>query len=121
MEAYPQEYVEHNLPLIVLSGLPSHSGSARDAAEPSHNPLLEGGFRIRTDAAPLTGSTAESLLQAFLAADSRDEPWNGRPTSAKAEYGGSFRIKSVGRVGQTPSSTLASSSWLHNVASGRID
>ena len=106
MEAYPKDYVEHNLPLIVLSGLQSQSDPSKDASEQLRNPLLEGGFRIRTDSAPLTGSTAESLVRAFLAADSSDAPWNSRATSAKTKNGGSFRIKSVGRVGQTPSSAV---------------
>jgi hypothetical protein len=106
MEAYPKDYVEHNLPLIVLSGLLSQSDLSKEAPEQSRNPLLEGGFRIRTDAAPLTGSAAESLLQAFLAGDSSDAPWNNRPTPVKGDNGGTFRIKSVGRVGQTPSDAL---------------
>jgi hypothetical protein len=106
MEAYPKDYVEHNLPLIVLSGLPPQSDPSKEAPEQSRNPLLEGGFRIRTDAAPLTGSAAESLLRAFLAGDSSDAPWNNRATPVKGENGGIFRIKSVGRVGQTPSDAL---------------
>ena len=106
MEAYPKDYIEHNLPLIVLSGLPSQSDPSKEAPEQSRNPLLEGGFRIRTDTAPLTGSAAESLLRAFLAGDSSDAPWNNRPTPVKGDNGGTFRIKSVGRVGQTPSDAL---------------
>ena len=106
MEDYPKDYVEHNLPLIVLSGLPYQSDVSKDAPEQSRNPLLEGGFRIRTDAAPLTGSTAEALLRAFLAADSSEGPWNNRARPAKTENGRSFRIKGVGRVGQTPSGAL---------------
>jgi trafficking protein particle complex subunit 11 len=106
MEAYPKDYVEHNLPLIVLSGLQAQSDISKDAPEQSLNPLLEGGFRIRTDAVPLTGSTAESILRAFLAADSSGASWNGRATPSKTENGVSFRIKSVGRVGQTPISAL---------------
>ena len=106
MEAYPKDYVEHNLPLIVLSGLPSQSDVPKDAPEQWRNSLLEGGFRIRTDAAPLTGSVAEVLLKAFLAAGSSDAPWNSRTTLAKTENGRGFCIKSVGRVGQTPSSAL---------------
>jgi hypothetical protein len=120
MEAYPKDYVEHNLPLIVLSGLPSQSDPSKEAPEQSRNPLLEGGFRIRTDAAPLTGSAAESLLQAFLAGDSSDAPWNNRPTPVKGDNGGTFRIKSVGRVGQTPSEhcrQLSFSSSSHNISS----
>jgi hypothetical protein len=110
MEAYPKDYVEHNLPLIILSGLQAQSDLSKDTAEQSRNPLLEGGFRIRTDAAPVTGPTAERLLRAFLAADSSDIPWNSRATPKKTDNGGSFRIKSVGRVGQTPSRALLATS-----------
>ena len=106
MEAYPRDYVDHNLPLIVLSGLPSQSDVPRDAPEQWRSSLLEGGFRIRTDAAPLTGSVAEDLLRAFLAAGSSDAPWNSKATLTKTENGRSFCIKSVGRVGQTPSSAF---------------
>jgi trafficking protein particle complex subunit 11 len=123
MEAYPKDYIEHNLPLIILSGLQSQSDLSRDAPEQSRNPLLEGGFRIRTDAEPVTGSTAEGLLQAFLTADSSDSPWNSRATPKKTDNGGSFRIKSVGRVGQTPFSELLPALFqpLHNIATYRID
>ena len=120
MDAYPKDYVEHNLPLIILSGLQSHSDPSQDAPEQSRNPLLEGGFRIRTDAAPLRGTTAESLLRAFLAADSSDTPWNSRATPAKSENGGRFRIKSIGRVGQTPFSALLAALFQPLVAEHRL-
>jgi hypothetical protein len=111
MEVYPDDYVVHNLPLIVLSGLPSESDASKITPEQLRNPLIEGGFRIRTDVAPLTGSPAETLLQAFLAADSSDTPWNSRATSGKIDNGGSFRINSVGRVGQTTSSASLAASF----------
>lgn len=123
MEAYPKDYVEHNLPLIILSGLQAQSELSKDAPGQLRDPLLEGGFRIRTDAPPVTGSTAETLLRAFLAADASDIPWNNRATPRRTENGGIFRIKSVGRVGQTPSGTWlatgASSSDLQNTGSKR--
>jgi hypothetical protein len=120
MEAYPKDFVEHNLPLIILSGLQAQSDLSKDVPDQSRNPLLEGGFRIRTDAAPVTGPTAERLFRAFLSADSSDTPWNSRATPKKTDIGGSFRIKSVGRVGQTPSRAvlgdpllaLACTTWL---------
>src|SRR5207248_8802671 len=58
-------------------------------------------------------------LRAFLAGDSSDAPWNNRATPVKGENGGTFRIKSVGRVGQTPSEhcrQLSSSSSSHNIS-----
>ena len=115
MEAYPKDYVEHNLPLIILSGLQGQSDLSKDAPEQSRNPLLDGGFRIRTEAAPVAGPTAERLLQAFLTADSSDTPWNSRAASKKTENGGSFRIRNVGRVGQTPSRARLATPFQHLV------
>jgi hypothetical protein len=106
MEAYPKDFVEHNLPLIILSGLQAQSDLSKDVPDRSRNPLLDGGFWIRTDAAPVTGPTAERLFRAFLSADSSDTPWNSQATPKRTDIGGSFRIKSVGRVGQTPSRAL---------------
>ena len=99
MEVYPEDYVEHNLPLVILSGLGAESNTSEEASERSRSLLLEGGFRIKADAPPLTGSTADELLQAFISRDSSSVSWNSRTTSASDNVG-NFRIKRVGRVGQ---------------------
>ena len=101
MESYDEDYVAHNLPLILLSGLGTEPEVFHDHHARSKSILDDGGFRIKVDAPDLTDNTAESLLQAFLAADSAEDPWNSRATSVK-DNGGCFRIKRVGRVGQTP-------------------
>lgn len=101
MEAYPEDYVEHNLPLILLSGLGAEPEASEETSERSRRLLLEGGFRIKTDTPPLTSSTAENLLRAFLSADSSEASWNNRASST-TDGDGRFRIKRVGRVGQAP-------------------
>ncbi len=102
MELYPDDYVEHNLPLVILSGLGGEPDTFEETSERSRSLLLEGGFRIKAGAAPVTGSTANELLQAFLSRDSSNVSWNSRATSASDNVG-NFRIKRVGRVGQAPS------------------
>ena len=97
MEAYPKDYIAHNLPLIILSGL----GSAdEDASQTASYPLLhENGFRITSDLPPVTGSNAEQLKHSFLDADASNAPWNGRHDKDRLHNTG-FRVKEAGRVGQ---------------------
>lgn len=97
MEAFPEDYVAHNLPLIVLSGI-GHDERAADSTERSRNLLQEGGFRIRTDLPSLTDLVAENLLQTFLRFDSTGDGFNGKRVFAR-DSPGAFRIKRVGRVG----------------------
>ena len=100
MEAYPPDYVQHNLPLILLSGLATSHESNAVSADNSRT-LLEGGFRIRSDAPPLTGATAEVLSQIFLATGSSDQEADRR-SAAGDHQGGRYKIRSIGRVGQKP-------------------
>ena len=117
MENFPREYVEHSLPLILVSGLGAGSELAREPTERSKAFLLEGGFRIKTDAPLLDHQTALGFLDAFKAAGA-----NGRPLSEEGIPPGDrfagFRIRQIGRVGQAPllsgcdgSTTLALLGW----------
>ncbi|KAK5010082.1 hypothetical protein LTR60_005043, partial [Cryomyces antarcticus] len=89
MEAYPPSYVQHNLPLILLSGLgstPDSDAPFPDRSEPSSNSHLP----------PVTGERAEQLLQDFRNADGSDWPWNDRPHKSKAGLIG-YKLRAVGR------------------------
>lgn len=104
MEAYPAEYVQHNLPFVVLSGL----GSKNDLEPlpPVHQVLPgEAATSISCEIASVTGEHANQLLQEFLKADGTNAPWNGRMQNRRGNLLG-FRIRTVGRVGQAPA-TLA--------------
>lgn len=108
MNVFPHDYVRHNLPLIVLSGLNTETTIDPDHGTASRPLLLEGGFRIKTELPSVTGPLAERLLHALLASDAGEVPWNGRGSFAK-DHGGIFTFRAVGRVGQThlfPASTL---------------
>ena len=99
MNAFPQDYVVHNLPLLLLSGLESGTIKDQDAIDPSKVLLREGGFRISTDLPPVSGDVATTLRDILLQSDASLAKWNGKAISAKV-YGGGYRIRSVGRVGQ---------------------
>lgn len=98
MDAYPEDYVAHNLPLILLSGLGSDT---EDSSEDFHGPSAFGGagIRIFSDFPNLTDGTAEELLQLLLDEDGSTAPWNARH-NAGSTGGIGFRVKKVGRVGQ---------------------
>ena len=99
MDAYPAEYVQHNLPFIVLSGL----GATQELDPPPLvQDLLPGRAvtSITSELPPVTGSKhTEALLQDFLSTDTTNAPWNGR-TSVRQGLAHGFRIRAVGRVGQ---------------------
>lgn len=100
MDAYPPEYVAHNLPLVVVSGL----GSIPELESiPAVHDVLpgRGATTISSELPQITGERADQLLEEFLNSDGRDAPWNGRPGSRRGGLIG-FRLRAVGRVGQAP-------------------
>ena len=98
MESFPWDYVEHNLPLIFLSGIGHDEQAVLERTERPGNLLQEGGFKIRTDIPPLTDSAAQNVLQAFLGFDSTNDAFKSTILSTR-DKPGVFKIKRVGRVG----------------------
>lgn len=101
MEAYPEDFVNHNFPLVVLSGLEDDSVSPSKESDQSRTFLHEGGFRVTGTLPPLTGNAPAQLLQSFQAADSSNALWFGRPLTG-SNTSPRYQIKRTGRVGQTP-------------------
>ncbi|EQL34200.1 hypothetical protein BDFG_03870 [Blastomyces dermatitidis ATCC 26199] len=106
MDAYPPDYVDHNLPLILLSGVgsdPEPDAQEKiipvDGAEYPH--LGEGGVQIFSDFPLLTDSTAERVLNALLSQDATRRPWNSKNDGARAGAVG-YKIKRVGRTYTLP-------------------
>jgi hypothetical protein len=110
MDVYPPDYLAHNLPLIVLSGLAS---SSLDAEPASYNyPLLqENGIRVASNLPPVDSPNAGPLLRYFLELDASHTPWSAR-TSKDAVGSMRFRVKVVGRVGQDPFFVILGLRWL---------
>ena len=98
MDRFPQDYVLHNLPLLLLSGLNTRSPKERDAWGKTHDFLHEGGFRIKGDAPVVDGSNAEQLLRSFCDQDASNVPWHSQAFASR--NGRVFKIATVGRVGQ---------------------
>lgn len=96
MEAFPSDFVVHNLPLIVLSGLATSKEA--DPPPPVHHVLPGRAVtNINSEIAPVEGERAKELLDEFLRADGTNAPWNARGLGRRGiTYG--FRMRSVGRV-----------------------
>ena len=105
MDRFPQDYVFHNLPLLLLSGLNTRSTGEPDPSGKTHDFLHEGGFRIRVDVPLVEGPTAEQLLDRFRDQDASTVPWHSQ--SFASRNGRVFKIGCVGRVGQRALRRLA--------------
>jgi solute carrier family 25 protein 38 len=100
MDAYPPDYVVHNLPFIVLSGL----GTTKELDPPPPVQHVLPGRAVTTinsEISSVVDDRANVLLEEFLAADATNAPWNG-PSSSRRGLTHGFRIRTVGRVGQAP-------------------
>lgn len=96
MDAYPEDYVTHNRPFVLLSGLELET---KDEPESTDYPLLrEKGPRIYSDFPPVGGMTAEELRRVFLEQDASQIPWDSRNDADEGSVRAGFKIKSVGRV-----------------------
>lgn len=97
MDAYPGEYVAHNLPFIIVSGLGTTPGHEAALETFSEGPQVE----LKSGLPPLVGERASALLREIQAADASQLPWNGYAERSRTGSLG-FRVKAVGRVGQDP-------------------
>ncbi|PPJ53393.1 hypothetical protein CBER1_01000 [Cercospora berteroae] len=102
MDAYPPDYVQHNLPLVLLSGL----GQLDHDSAKSPPARQESGARISTESPECRSDQAKRLLQAFRSLDGTDSVWNSSaqpgPTSSIR-----FKIKAVGRTYSLPARKAA--------------
>jgi hypothetical protein len=106
MEAFPPTYVEHQLPLVVLSGLGERQNAGQNG--PSL-PRQESGTRITTTSPECTSERASQLLDQLLQ-DGRDEAWN--PSALPGPTGQlKYYMKAIGRVGTAPSLRGPLSTW----------
>jgi hypothetical protein len=96
-DGYPPDYVTHNLPLVVLSGLVPAQPLVQDTELPS---VFKGkGTEITSELPAVEGERAEQLLQEFYHCTKTDDQWNGKPVQGRSGLSG-FRFRAVGRVGQ---------------------
>ncbi|KAI4741886.1 hypothetical protein E4T50_07676 [Aureobasidium sp. EXF-12298] len=96
MEAYPEDYVAHNLPFIALAGLPTSDSSTDASPTPSPNPLQGGGLKITDNSPPLSGPHADSILDEFLRTHGASLSWSEQALAERSGLIG-FKLSSVGR------------------------
>jgi hypothetical protein len=101
MDAYPPDYINHNLPLVLLSGLEADAkDESRSAVQVDYPLLAEKGPKVFSDFPPLSGAVAEELRRVLLEEDGSQMPWraglasSGNSSSPHIAY----CIKSCGRV-----------------------
>ena len=95
MEAYPKEYVEHNLPLVLLSGLGQSNGDGHSDTAPRRQ---ENGSRFYAVTPECSGERAQLLLKHLLELDGTNRPWNA--TSLPGPSGTMrYKMQAIGRVG----------------------
>lgn len=109
MDAYPDAYIIHNLPLVLLSGIAN--GDPVEGTESLDYPSLHArGTAIESDFSLLTDSLAENLRDAFLNHDASNAPW--RPDTESGRPSGiPLKIKTIGRA----STSLVSFQKIFNV------
>jgi hypothetical protein len=101
MDDYPAGSLDHNLPLLVVSGL-STGPTKPLLTDPD---LKEQSVLIRSELPPVESREAKAILHYIQEADASDLPWNGQDTSRKYK----FKVKTLGRVSLR---YQASPSWL---------
>lgn len=96
MDAYPDDCIVHNLPLVLLSGIAHEDDESSPSSQ--YPSLQERGTTIESDFPLLTGPLVENLRTAFIDHDASDAPW--RPLyDAGRSTGIPLRIKTIKRVG----------------------
>ncbi|KAE8145906.1 Gryzun, putative trafficking through golgi-domain-containing protein [Aspergillus avenaceus] len=102
MDAYPEDYVVHNLPFILLSGLEPTSEDDFEPKRTDYPLFYERGVKIYSDFPPLSGATAEELRKILLEEDASRLPWEIRKHISADLSGVGYKIKSVGRSYRLP-------------------
>lgn len=95
MDAYPLEYIEHNLPLVLLSGLGAQEGLENGSGQAHHR---ESGTRLNASSPECCGEQAGHLLGSIRNLDGTDLPWN-TPDQIAPTALLRYKMKAIGRVG----------------------
>ncbi|KAI5780547.1 Gryzun, putative trafficking through golgi-domain-containing protein [Geopyxis carbonaria] len=97
MDVYPEEYITHEAPLLVVSGLGSPE---RHWTIPPY-PLLENGPCVTSSLPSITAPIADHLIDYFNKNDAAGM-WCGRPERGVKGTRPVFRIRTVGRAYRLP-------------------
>ncbi|KAL3420764.1 hypothetical protein PVAG01_07209 [Phlyctema vagabunda] len=101
MDGYDPDFVTHNLPLLVISGLGPEPKPISKAVKE-----WAGGPQIKSEIPPVQTEDALVLLKHFEASDGSGSSWNGREENSRNK----FRVKVVGRGYSLPPRHILESS-----------
>lgn len=90
MNKYPAGSLDHNVPLLLVSGL--GAGPTKPLLTDPH--LKKHGILIRSELPPVDSREARSILHYIQETDATHLAWNTKDTSKKHR----FKIKTIGRV-----------------------
>ncbi|KAL4877211.1 Gryzun, putative trafficking through golgi-domain-containing protein [Aspergillus karnatakaensis] len=102
MDAYPEPYVAHNLPFILLSGLENGISEVVSRTEERVESLNRNWVVIESDFPPLVGPVAEELRGVFISEDASRAPWEPQHDIDADNPQIGYKIKSVGRSFKLP-------------------
>ncbi|KAI2998229.1 hypothetical protein CBS147346_8297 [Aspergillus niger] len=102
MDAYPEDYVAHNLPFVLLSGLEASTDDDLQCVRADYPLLRERGVKIYSDFPPLTGSVAEELRRVLLEENAFRAPWDTSEDTHASSSRFGYKIRSVGRSYSLP-------------------
>lgn len=91
MDEYPRGSVDHNIPLLVVSGLASSPAPTPLLTDPE---LAKQAFLVRSELPLIDSKHAETILSYIQEADASGLPWNSRECPHKYR----FKVKTIGRV-----------------------
>lgn len=98
MDEFPTGCMDHNVPLLLVSGLTTAPTKPLLTAPE----LKEHGILIRSEVSPIESREAKSILHYIQSTDATNLPWN--PGDGSRKY--RFKVKPVGRVCLLPMSTM---------------
>ncbi|OTA77061.1 hypothetical protein M434DRAFT_402409 [Hypoxylon sp. CO27-5] len=89
MDGYPAGSLDHNVPILFVSGLSSTSTKSA-LTDPV---LREQGALVRSELPPIESREAKIILRCIREKDATNLPWNSRDTSRRYK----FKIRTIGR------------------------
>lgn len=94
MDEYPTGSLDHNVPLLVVSGLSTNPTKSllTDAK------LKEQSILIRSELPPVDSREGKSILHYIQETDATALPWNSGDAARKYK----FKVKTIGRVCTSP-------------------
>ncbi|KAL1886394.1 hypothetical protein Plec18167_000324 [Paecilomyces lecythidis] len=101
MDAYPEDYIAHNLPYVLLCGLEADTEDPAESSNVQYPFLFTKGTEVSSHLPAVSGPVAEELRKALLEEDASEAPWNSL-NEIRRTGGIGLKVKSIGRSYRLP-------------------